>query len=87
MKYYKIICWSECPFCLKAKTFLIEKGFPFEYCSVDHSRKLLDYYKLIYKHDTVPMVIELNTENDDEKFIGGFTDLSEYLRREFETNT
>jgi glutaredoxin 3 len=79
MKYYKIICWSECPFCLKAKGLLIEKGLQFEYCSVDHSRKLLDYYKKVYKHDTVPMVIELDTGAEDEKFIGGFTELEKHL--------
>lgn len=79
MKYYKIICWSECPFCLKAKGLLIEKGLQFEYCSVDHSRKLLDYYKKVYKHDTVPMVIELDAGAEDEKFIGGFTELEKYL--------
>ena len=79
MKYYKIICWSECPFCLRAKTLMIENNLPFEYCSVDHSRKLLDYYKLLYKHDTVPMVLQLDTESKDETFIGGYTELKEFL--------
>ncbi len=75
MEYYKIICWSECPFCLRAKTLLLDKGVQFEYCSIDHSRKLLDYYKLVYKHDTVPMVVKLNTEDENEEFIGGYTEL------------
>ena len=79
MEYYKIICWSECPFCLKAKSLLIDKGEQFEYSSVDHSRKLLDYYKKIYKHETVPMIVKLNTESDNEKFIGGYTELKESL--------
>lgn len=79
MEYYKIICWSECPFCLKAKSLMIEKGLQFEYCSVDHSRKLLEYYKMIYKHDTVPMIIKVNTENNNEEFIGGFSELSKLL--------
>lgn len=80
MKYYKIICWSECPFCLRAKALMIENNLPFEYCSVDHSNKLLNYYKMIYKHDTVPMVLELNTESEDEKFIGGYTEFKESLK-------
>ena len=79
MKYYKIICWSECPFCLRAKTLMIENNLPFEYCSVDHSKKLLDYYKLIYKHDTVPMVLQIDTESESETFIGGYTELKESL--------
>ena len=79
MKYYKIICWSECPFCLRAKTLMIENNLPFEYCSVDHSNTLLNYYKTIYKHDTVPMVIQLDTESEDETFIGGYTEFKEFL--------
>ena len=79
MKYYRIICWSECPFCLRAKTLLLDKGVQFEYCSIDHSRKLLDYYKKVYKHDTVPMVIKINTEDGDEQFIGGYTELKKLL--------
>ena len=80
MEYYKIICWSECPFCLRAKTLLLDKGLPFEYCSIDHSRKLLDYYKKIYKQDTVPMVIKMNTGDENEQFIGGYTELKELLK-------
>ena len=79
MKYYKVICWSACPFCLRAKTLLIKKDLPFEYCSVDNSNTLLDYYKMIYKHDTVPMVIQIDTESKDEQFIGGYTELKEFL--------
>ena len=80
MEYYRIICWSECPFCLRAKTLLLEKGLQFEYCSIDHSRKLLDYYKMIYKQDTVPMVIKMNTGDENEQFIGGYTELKEHLK-------
>ena len=80
MEYYKIICWSECPFCLRAKTLLLDKGLQFEYCSIDHSRKLLDYYEKIYKQDTVPMVIKMNTGDENEQFIGGYTELKELLK-------
>ena len=79
MEYYRIICWSECPFCVRAKALMIEKNLQFEYCSIDHSRKLLDYYKLVYKHDTVPMIIKINTEGGDEQFIGGYTELKKLL--------
>ena len=57
----------------------MEKNKQFEYCSIDHSRKLLDCYKLIYKHDTVPMIVKLNTENDNEEFIGGYTELKKLI--------
>lgn len=81
MKYYKIICWNECPFCLRAKMEMIERSLPFEYCSVDHSNVMLKYYKTIYKHDTVPMIVELDTSTDEENFIGGYTDLIKYFTK------
>ena len=81
MKYYRIICWTECPFCLRAKQFMIENQLPFEYCSVDHSNTLLDYYKAIYKQGTVPMIVEVDQSSDLEKLIGGYTDLIEYFKK------
>ena len=78
MKYYKIICWTECPYCLKAKNLLIQENLPFEYSSVDHSRDLLEHYKTIYNHKTVPMIV-LKEDGLDDKFIGGYTELVEHL--------
>ena len=78
MKYFKIICWSECPFCIRAKNLLIEKNKQFEYCSVDHSNELLNHYKTIYNHNTVPIVI-IKEEGVDDKLIGGYTELKQLL--------
>jgi hypothetical protein len=60
---------------------MIERKLPFEYCSVDHSNRMLDYYKSIYKHGTVPMIIEIDTLTGQEKFIGGYTDLIKYFTK------
>ena len=59
---------------------MIERSLPFEYCSIDHSNQMLVYYKSIYKHDTVPMIIEIS-ETGEEKFIGGYTDLIKYFAK------
>jgi len=80
VKYYKIICWNECPFCLRAKMEMIERSLPFEYCSVDHSNQMLEYYKSIYKHNTVPMIVEID-DTGNSKFIGGYTDLIKYFTK------
>jgi len=61
---------------------MIERNLPFEYCSVDHSNVLLGYYKAIYKHGTVPMIVELNTSTYEENFIGGYTDLIKFFAKE-----
>ena len=81
MKYYKIICWNECPYCLQAKMVMIDRSEEFEYCSVDHSSKLLNYYKSIYNYGTVPMIVEVDTSTGQEKFIGGYTDLIKYFEK------
>jgi len=80
MKYFKIICWSECPFCIRAKNLLIQQNEQFEYCSVDHSQELLKYYKTIYNHNTVPIVI-LKEDDMNDKLIGGYTELEQFLRQ------
>ncbi len=59
---------------------MIARKINFEYCSVDHSNVVLNYYKSIYKHNTVPMIVEIDTLTGQEKFIGGYTDLIEYFR-------
>ena len=57
----------------------VEKGEQFMFCCLDSSDALLSYFKNKYNWDTVPMIIEKHTEKNKEKFIGGFTDLANYL--------
>ena len=80
MRYFKIICWTECPFCIRAKNLLIERNEQFEYCSIDHSPKLLNYYKTIYSHSTVPIII-VKEDDMDDKLIGGYTELVAFFER------
>ena len=80
MEYFKVIAREKCHYCIKAKVHLKHNNLPFEYCSVDSSEELLSYYKTIYKHDTVPIIILKGGEMDD-KFIGGYTELVSFLER------
>jgi glutaredoxin len=81
MRYFKIICWTECPFCIKAKNLLIEKGEQFEYCSVDHSSELLSHFKTIYSHATVPIIV-LKEDGLDDRLIGGYTELVKFYEQQ-----
>ena len=81
MRHFKIICWAECPFCIRAKNLLILKNEQFEYCSIDHSSELLAHYKTIYSHGTVPIVV-LMEDGLDDKLIGGYTELVAFFERE-----
>lgn len=81
MKYFKIIARVKCPYCIKAKSYLEQKKLPFEYCLIDGSEELLDYYKTSYKHDTVPIVI-IKEGGMNDQLIGGYTELVSFLGRE-----
>ncbi len=70
---------TECPFCVHAKELLIEKGEQFMFCCLDQSDVLLTFLKKKYDWETVPMIIEKYTDSNEERFIGGFTDLVKYL--------
>ncbi len=82
MIYYEIYAWTECPFCRHAKELLIEKNKQFMFCCLDQSDALLSFLKTKYNWATVPLILECNTETNEKKFIGGFTDLSKYLEGE-----
>lgn len=78
MKHFKIIAWGECPFCVRAKALLLDKGFEIEYVVLDHANNLLKEIKEQYGMRTVPIIIKKEGEN--EELIGGYTDLVEYFR-------
>ena len=82
MKYYEIYAWTDCPFCSHARELLIEKKREFMFCCLDQSDSLLAYLKTKYNWDTVPMIIEKTTDSNEEKFIGGFSDLVEYFKND-----
>ena len=79
MRYFEIYAWTQCPFCVHAKELLIKKGEQFMFCCLDQSDDLLNYIKSKYDWGTVPLIVEKHTERNEEKFIGGFTDLQKYL--------
>ena len=82
MRYFEIYAWIECPWCKDARDLLVERGEQFMFCCLDQSDSLLSFFKNKYDWTTVPMIIEKNTDSNEEKFIGGFTDLKKYLEGE-----
>ena len=82
MRYFEIYAWTDCPFCTHAKELLIKKEEQFLFCCIDQSDALLQHIKTKWGWKTVPMIIEKNTDNEEVKFIGGFTDLKKYLEEE-----
>jgi|TARA_R110002126_G_scaffold285847_3_gene437109 glutaredoxin len=74
---FRVYTKNGCPFCQMAISLLAEKQKEFECYSLDSQPELLAEIKSTYRWDTVPLVVEITS--GQEKFIGGFTDLREYL--------
>ena len=69
-----IVGRDSCPFCISAKNMLQNKKIPFEF----HNIETFDKKSALWKqkprsHKTVPVIFHNN------KFIGGYTELCQYL--------
>ena len=76
---FRLYTKTSCPYCHAAIKLLSENQYDFECYGLDKQPKLLTEIKETYKWETVPLVVEI-TEGQ-EKFIGGFSDLKEYLEK------
>jgi glutaredoxin len=74
---FRLYTKANCSYCHRAVTLLVERQKEFECYALDNQPKLLTEIQQTYRWDTVPVVVEI-TEGQ-EKFIGGFTDLEQYL--------
>lgn len=70
MAQIKLYSADWCPFCVRAKRLLEEKGIPFQEFNVDKSEGLREEITKKTGHKTIPQIFI------DEEFIGGFTELS-----------
>lgn len=68
---------SECSFCMKAKKLLEQRGYTHIAMELGWDHPTLARLKEEMGWKTIPMIFEL--QGRDQKFIGGFTDLVEYL--------
>ena len=76
---FRLYTKTDCPYCQMAVRLLAEHQKEFECYAMDNQPKLLNEIKSTYRWETVPLVVEI-TEGQ-EKFIGGFDDLKEYLNK------
>ena len=77
---YNIYGLKWCVFCLRAISFLQEKGEGFCYHSMDEKPEILDYIKRTHCHKTVPIITK--TMNGEEMLIGGYDDLIKHIRQQ-----
>ncbi len=76
---FRLYTKKDCPYCHMAIRLLTEKEKEFECYALDAQPQLLQEIKNTYRWETVPVVIEITP--GQEKLIGGFTDLKEYLTK------
>lgn len=74
---FRLYTKADCPYCHRAVKLLVEHQKEFECYALDKQPKLLTEIQETYRWNTVPVVVEITAGH--EKFIGGFTDLENYL--------
>tara|TARA_R100000808_G_C2106331_1_gene121810 strand:- start:541 stop:798 length:258 start_codon:yes stop_codon:yes gene_type:complete len=76
---FRLYTKADCPYCHAAIALLAERQKEFECYGLDKQPELLNEIQSTYNWRTVPVVVEITA--GQEKFIGGFTDLKEYLNK------
>ena len=72
---------KHCPFCQMATGLLTDNEIPYTVYEISENLDLLSEVQNRFDWKTVPVVLEQKPDGD-RKFIGGFTDLKEYLNEE-----
>ncbi len=77
--YFHIFVKKRCKFCSKATKFLDEKQLPYVVTCCDKAPGVLQGLKDACEWKTVPLVFEVLVTGTVSSFIGGYTELEEYL--------
>ena len=77
-KHHTLWIKSACCFCTKARNKLIEEKLDHTIHIMDDKLEELDKLKELWGQKTVPLIVV--QEGEEEKFIGGFTDLRDCLQ-------
>ena len=74
----KAIVWSNvcCHFCEMAKTLLTQKGIEYEERNIAKDWKIQDLLEAVPSARTVPQIFL------DDKYVGSYDDLVEYLKND-----
>jgi len=70
------IVWSKdhCPYCVQAKALLESRGIDYEERNINHNYTREQLLEAVPNARTVPQIFL------DDKLIGGFTELRQYLQ-------
>lgn len=77
--YFKIYAKVSCPFCVDVINKMNEHGFDHALILLDKAPDYHSTLKNYYEHDTVPIVVKVNSTDGAKEFIGGCDDFSAWL--------
>lgn len=78
MKYFHLYIKTDCPFCKNAVDLLEKREKGFIVTVLDKAMpELVDAIKTTYKHQTVPVVVEV--DGNQCRLVGGYTELKTEL--------
>ena len=75
---YKLYIKEKCPFCIRAVEFMKRHNIEHVVLSQVGSTNLIKEAKEQYNWPTVPIIVEIDGEN--EKLIGGYTDMRKHFK-------
>ena len=75
--YFHVFIKEECKYCIKAKNLLEERELAHVVTNMDKAPEALEELKEQCSWKTIPIIFEVLGEQ--ETFVGGYTDLEEYL--------
>ena len=80
-EYNRMVAWDGCPFCAGAYDLLRARGKEVHVIFLDRGSRELQEAQARHDWSTVPMITHVQVDGDDiqETFIGGFDDLREWL--------
>ncbi len=73
---------TSCPFCRMALDTLDHLGMQKVFFDFTDDQDAIEDAKNFYNWNTVPMILENNTETGETRFLGGFDDLRRRFRHE-----
>ncbi len=75
---YILFVKDECPYCVDAELLLMSRNLNFKKVVFqEEQEQILAQIKIAHNWQTVPMIF--HKTGPDLKFVGGFSDLTEYL--------
>ena len=77
---YIIYGRSTCSYCVAAVDYLNEREKENVFFDFTEDPDAIAEAKQFYKSETVPIIIENNKSSGKTKYIGGYSDLTEYLK-------